>query len=1056
MSTALVQVQFQGVEEGTDPKNLPPGTLKVACNYRMLKGRRLEKRKGTGGLTKASNGGTLGEGLRLQTRGEDITMASGQYSCFYSPELSKWQLIDRPSTLRITKRGLVDSSRSAVSTDCALWGTDVLVSVTLTGYETLPGRTQKGSIAHLVIENVETGRKLLPPLFIRERAAWARVHVTGDTAFVSLSTVVGGVHIYRIDLSTFTITGNTLLDNTAPECTPCDSSIAIHPIEGVPYAYVVWAHGGVDKLKVGKLRVSDFGNYSFVTSFIGGGSVPQSVSIAATTGGIYVMQGSHTNSITALFSFNPSTLATVVAGPVFQTPGSVKVCSVQEYDASNLLIMTSGSDPTNSTAHKLTTYLVPKATLVKTAITERITWQVAAMTKAWKQLDRWYTLATVSPRSLGITVNNAIPNASSVVLEIETSESSLTSVTSSPCPHMGTAETMTGWFPTRIGYVPQVVKRTVDGIETVHVPAAYRNREPLNFQSIPIGWSLYTITQNTDDCHRLAAISSGGLSACGAPGWFDGASSHPYGFATAPMILKLFADTVSGSVAIGRYGYVVCFEWRDANGILHRSPFSPPEFIDVAGVGRVQITVTTASVSQHQGPPYTVSGGSGDPNAACSNPVSIAVYRTTVGGGNYFRLTLEPEFQLMVNDPTVGSVAIYDTKADADIGAGSPARPLSTQPYPYTGPNGLGGELEDIGPPSFLTVVTHGGRLAGIGPDKRTVWFSKDSTEDPGVAPGFNEALTLGFAADKVALASLDEKLLVFGETGIDIVHGKGPDATGSNGQWEIQRLQTDVGCINPRSVATTPMGVVFESPRGIELVTRELTVVWIGKSVEDTLATYPTITSAVACPEDHEVRFTCNAASTGIVLAYDYVNRIWFTRKYKDSLGTLAASTRFMDAALVGGVYYLMTINGQVYYETDAHCLDGGVDYVETELCLAPLSFSGANLEEQRVKDMTVQGTSVSKHKLEISQKRDYATAWESPVKVFSETSPATAIGPLERCRRTFPNQRCLSMEVRLRDLAPALPSDYGTGKGAVLEGLAFRVQTKQGLAGTSKGQQG
>ena len=100
-----------------------------------------------------------------------------------------------------------------------------------------------------------------------------------------------------------------------------------------------------------------------------------------------------------------------------------------------------------------------------------------------------------------------------------------------------------------------------------------------------------------------------------------------------------------------------------------------------------------------------------------------------------------------------------------------------------------------------LQSLAQPGRLAGIGPDLRTVWLSKDSTTDTTIAPGFNEALTLAFASDKTALASLDSALVVFGEDGIDVVHGDGPSDSGDQNTWAIQPIQTDVGCINPRSV---------------------------------------------------------------------------------------------------------------------------------------------------------------------------------------------------------------------------------------------------------------
>lgn len=1062
MSTTLLPIRFGGVEEGADPKALPPGTLLLAENYAMDKGRRLIKRLGTSYLTNwILGGGTITEGARLQTRGKDAVMPAGEATLAYSPYHSQWQKIGRPPSLRITKHGVIDSTRSAISTDVAVRG-DLLITATLSGYATPTGLTEKGSALHLTIENIDTGAKVVPAQLIHEIAAWARIHVVGDDVVITYSTVAGEVHVQKFNLETLTLDPNGIVIALSnPESTPCDSAIAIHPTEGEPFVYVVYVNGssGANRLSVASARISNLdpgspGAVVTLNTQIGGiNSTPNRVSICSSSAGLHVMAGQANPGMARLWTLTGA--LAVVVGPTNHSPFSTKYVSVQDYDSTRLLVMTCGSDAAEATAHKLSTYLVAKSTLLKVASTERTTWHVAAFTKAWRIDSRWYTLATLVPKDPSMIVNTAIPNASSVVVEIETGGTNLTSTQGSPLPHMGTAETMTAWFPTRIGYVPQAPFHP--GYRKAFVPAAYRNREPMNWQSIPVGWNLYTVGPAAGDTHRLAVIGRGGLAAAGAPYWLDGASARPYGFAVAPMIVGLTFDSGNGGSVAGSstYIYFAIYEWRDANGVLHRSTPSPPRAITTgAGTGRVLIRVTTSSLSQKQGPPYTTFAGV--ENASCGNPVSIAIYRTLANGQNFHRLTLEPEFQVIVNDPTVGYVQTYDLKADADVGAGSPARPLSAQPGPYTGATGTGGELEDVAPPSFPNgIITHGGRLVGIGPDLRTLWFSKDATEDPGIAPGFNEVLTLGFPDDKTALAALDEKLVVFSEDGIDIVYGRGPNAEGGDNDWQVSRLQTDVGCINPRSVETIPMGVVFESTRGIELLTRELKVLWLGKSMEETLRQYPEITSAVLVAEAHEVRFTCNRSDgedwAGIVLAFDYENSIWFTRKYRDTEST---SVLFADAALIDGVYHLLTYDGRVYHETTDHKLDGDSHYVETDLRLAPLS-PGGNLGWSRIKDVSVLGTGVSPHRLEISQKRNYATTWE-PAKVFGEDSPVTQPGPLTRCRRTFPHQKCQAMEVRIRDLAPTNPDVFGKGEGVILEGLAFRVNVQRGPAKTSAGEQG
>jgi hypothetical protein len=259
-------------------------------------------------------------------------------------------------------------------------------------------------------------------------------------------------------------------------------------------------------------------------------------------------------------------------------------------------------------------------------------------------------------------------------------------------------------------------------------------------------------------------------------------------------------------------------------------------------------------------------------------------------------------------------------------------------------------------------------------------------------------------------------------------------------------------------------MGCVFESRRGLELLDRGLSVTWLGKGAADTLALYPTITSAVLVAEQHELRFTCDDGSTGIVLAYDYHERIWFTRKYTDASDTLAASIKFVDAALINGVYTMVTAGGQVYRETTASSLDGGNTYVSTDVLLAHIhaqpgrsGWSNDNLAWSRVKDLTVMGTSVAPHDLAISFAMNYANSYgQTHTFLANASGTPTAIGPLEKARVTCAVQKCQSIQIRIRDRTPTGGTIANTSAGPILESLSLRVASQGGPAKTSAGQQG
>jgi len=49
----------------------------------------------------------------------------------------------------------------------------------------------------------------------------------------------------------------------------------------------------------------------------------------------------------------------------------------------------------------------------------------------------------------------------------------------------------------------------------------------------------------------------------------------------------------------------------------------------------------------------------------------------------------------------------------------------------------------------------------------------------------------------------------------------------------EPSLIPTDTGTINPRSIVLTPMGIMYQSEKGIYLLDRSLQVSYIGADVE-------------------------------------------------------------------------------------------------------------------------------------------------------------------------------------------------------------------------------
>lgn len=1040
--TALLQIGFLNVNEDDDPKAQPPGTMIRADNCQMDKGRVLKKRQGTTSLAKTIlGGGSIAAGVRLLARGTSTMMTDGITAYSYVESLGSWQAIDRPPAWRATKRTLVDATRSVNAVDIAVSGDFVISLFTTSG---ITGLFYK-------VESLSTGARIVPDTVLLAAGFLAsigapRVLVSGTKAYLFVSGGGGTVAVWVLDLTTFAVSSLTNLftdGTTAP--TKYDVVIGT-PTAGVPTLYVAYElAAGTNRTKVASFTLSTLAPVATAT-VLGTTDIAIAITFGVLAQKVSIVYSTTTSGATKVASF-PTNLGST-AGPDNLISLTSEYVFVAENDATNLIVGRTSNDGAGGAADRLTTVLCAVAAgHGQVATSERITFGVYAVSQPWSVASRWYASVLTWVHPYSVTSPDPIAQVSSAVVEIETT-ASITGAQDSTHPHVATLENYTGWpSPSSYAAHPAIV-----GDGRVLLAAAYRNREAASYADQPaVGWSMYTLQASTGDTFRSAPLNASSLVASAAPAWNDGDTLMPYSFACAPQILSVSA-AAGGAVVAGVYSYVVTYAWRDAAGVLHRSAPSFPKKGTTATTNlSLVVKVSTSALSAKQ---RTLAA------AQSANPIMLELWRTTIGGtGPHYRLTVEPAFGVLFNDVRAADVSFTDVKSDASIADNTtPVIALAAQAQLYTDT----GELANIPPPAFITNVTHAGRLVGIGPDLRTVWPSKDSKLDPTVAPGFNEAFTIAFAKDKSALASLDDRLIVYGPDSVDIVSGDGPDETGAGG-WDVRAMQTDVGCIEPRSVAVAPMGSLFRSTRGLEMIDRGLNLSWVGADIQDTLALYPNITSAVLVETEREVRFTCDNGTNGIVLAWDYGYGIWFVRKYTDAADTGIASVRFVDAALINGVYTLLTAGGQVYRETYAHKLDNGSTYVSMDILLTSISaqpgrsgWSTNNLAWQRIKDLTLMGTSVANHDLEVSFALDYSTSF-SDVKHFVAGSQATAIGPLEKCRSTLKTQKCQAVQIRIRDLTPTNPGTWpvGTGDGPMIEALALRVGAKDGPAKVAAGQE-
>lgn len=487
----------------------------------------------------------------------------------------------------------------------------------------------------------------------------------------------------------------------------------------------------------------------------------------------------------------------------------------------------------------------------------------------------------------------------------------------------------------------------------------------------------------------------------------DGIFPAENNFLLYPEITSATAGTVaSGGMDDGVYSYIVVFECADLNGNVDRSTTSLPASATTsggAGKGKVTLIIDYLPISMHR-----FSG----------QPVVASIFRTEAGGETYYCIGSQ--------EITVGlSNFTYVDQANDSTIIGN--RIVYTQ----------GGILDREPAPPCEQFVVHNNRVWGF--TGKTVFYSGDYV--PGENPWFStiQQFRIDPGGEITALASLDEKLIIFKSDRIFKVTGRGCNATGSGSDLTPPDvIISDCGCIESRSVVVVPQGVIFLSDKGLYLLTRGEELTFIGLPVDRYVTNYPTITAATMMPTVQEIRFQAiDDDGNGVVLVYNYRDNRWTTHTNYDYLGAGGTGAR-ADALVVNGDYYTIDQSGYPSRETDGY-LDPSDTYVTSELetgWIKPTGKQGL----ARVQRATFLSEFVDGHNLAIEIDKDYVA---SSVQSAAFTSSEIQSFPEEQVSLHIQNQQGEAWRFRLRD---SEGDDTSTGEGFMAKGVTLLVGAKRG----------
>lgn len=398
---------------------------------------------------------------------------------------------------------------------------------------------------------------------------------------------------------------------------------------------------------------------------------------------------------------------------------------------------------------------------------------------------------------------------------------------------------------------------------------------------------------------------------------------------------------------------------------------------------------------------------------------------------------------------------------------------LMSEPYLYT----TGGILDNVPPPAAKAMCVHQNRLVLGGADDTTVvWFSKPITPTEGL--GFNDQLTItiGNGGSVTGLASLGDNLIVFKLQDVFVVPGILSDASGNGPSLgEPYSLSSGVGCIDHRSVIDTPVGVFFQSQRGLELLTSALEVIPMVK-VQETLKFYPYITSTAHYPTNREVWFICHESKIGavfqnptaVIILYNYQTGTWSTFLTPGDSNYLgrgmyhAASINSdmwlackSDASYGTDQAFAYTYDTTLYYDTTRGIGVGYKNFVKMSVQTAPISMNEVQ-GFQRLKRVRLFGTATPPPGTGIEDYgqalialwTDYKPSFENvQVAVWTHDQMTTVINAQGRAQFEVHvrEQKGQKISVYYVEDAPVLFLD--SGFGLALSNIAVVVGLKSGL---------
>lgn len=393
---------------------------------------------------------------------------------------------------------------------------------------------------------------------------------------------------------------------------------------------------------------------------------------------------------------------------------------------------------------------------------------------------------------------------------------------------------------------------------------------------------------------------------------YDGFALTEVGFPMYPWAFATQDSGTPGNILAGTYSWKSTWKWTNGQGETERSTTATGEQLTLAASHFVFITLFFLLVTRKRAP----------------RSVTVEIWRTlanTAQDSPYYLVTgqdpgvITGDNAYIPNDTTTPSLLFTDNLADGGL------RTKETNPE-------NGNVLESLAPPSATIIVPTETRLflTGIAGDPNRVWYSRERND--GEIASFHDTLTIDVPPPGGRITALwfqDDTLYVSRETAIYAIPGSGLDnAGGGQGFGAARTVSVDVGAVSQEARAATPIGTIFKSHKGYQLLDRGGSLRYIGGMVN--LFDADTVYAMHVMTAQHQVRIM----TSGRVLIWDYRGAV--DANAPDGLGQWAewTITDGVHAAMWSGTYAYLTATGpkieQASYVGTAHGIDFELSWIK------------------------------------------------------------------------------------------------------------------------------